>query len=218
MIYSGVDTKTERELQIIDAACKLIKTIGIRSMTMEDIAHEMGISKKTIYQYFTGKTELIECVVSNLFRQKKEALREARLFSSNAVEQVFLGWHALHDFLYSETNDEWQQLKKYYPHAFAIVSEFNEVFLYNYFKSNIETGITQGFYRSNIKTELIAHYLIQVILSAKITGALANGKMGFIETEDQVIAYHLHAISTEKGAKLIRKYKNELLAHTDHLK
>jgi hypothetical protein len=47
---------------------------------------------------------------------------------------------------------------------------------------------------------------------------LSNGQFGYIETEDQILNYHLHAIATEKGARLIRKYKNEMLAHTAHLR
>jgi len=194
-----------------------LKTIGIKSMTMDDLADETGISKKAIYQFFNGKTELIECVVSDMIRQKKEALRDARLFSSNAVEQAFLGWHVIREFLQSINPEVSEDLKKHYQHAYYVVSEFQDVFLYNNFKLNIETGITQELYRNNIKTEVIARYLIQILLLLGNIPMLSNGKFGYIETEDQILSYHLHAIATEKGARLIRKYKNELLAHTGHL-
>jgi AcrR family transcriptional regulator len=211
------DAKTDKELQVIVAASRLLKTIGIKSLTMDDLANEVGISKKTIYQLFNGKTELIECVVTEIIRQKKEALREARLFSSNAVEQAFMGWHVIQEFLQSINPEVSEELKRHYQQAYYVVSEFQDVFLYNNFKLNIETGVTQQLYRNNIKTEIIARYLVQILLLLGNTPTLSNGKFGYIETEDQILSYHLHAISTEKGARLIRKYKNELLAHTAHL-
>ena len=218
MIQIQPDITSEKELQIIAATGSLVKVIGIKALTLEDIAIDMGISKKTIYQFFNGKTELIECAVSDFIRQKKEALREARLFSSNAVEHAFLGWHVLQEFLQTINHEVSEELRKHYTQGFYVVSEFLDVFLYNSFKLNIETGITQQLFRNNIKAEIIARYLVQVVLLSRNIPMLSSGKFGYIETEDQILSYHLHAIATEKGARLIRKYKNELIAHTAHLR
>jgi len=217
MVQTLDDPKTDKELQIIAAATNLLKTIGIRNLTMDDIANATGILKKSIYQFFNGKTELIECVVADIIRQKKEALREARLFSSNAVEQAFLRWHVVQEFLQTINHELSEELKRHYQQAYYVMSEFQDVFLYNNFKLNIETGITQELYRNNIKTEVIARYLVQILVLTGNIPMLSNGQFGYIETEDQILSYHLHAIATEKGARLIRKYKNELLAHTGHL-
>jgi TetR/AcrR family transcriptional regulator, cholesterol catabolism regulator len=218
MVQTLADPKTDKKLQIIAAACGLFKTIGIKNLTMDDLANVTGILKKTLYQFFNGKTALIECVITDIIRQKKEALREARLFSSNAVEQAFLGWHVMQEFLQTINPEVSEELRNHYPQAYYVVSEFQDVFLYNNFKLNIETGITQELYRNNIKTEIIARYLVQILLLAGSIPMLSNGKFGYLETEDQILSYHLHAIATDKGAKLIRKYKNELLAHTAHLR
>ncbi len=87
-------------------------------------------------------------------------------------------------------------------------------FYTNYFKLNIDTDITQEVYRHNIKTELLSRYLIEILQVPLMSNISQKNRYGSAEEEDQIMTYHLYGIATEKGIRLIRKYKNEFLAYT----
>jgi len=199
---------------IITAAQELMKTAGIENITLDDVANEMHISKQTSYEFFSCKAQFVEALIEKHIEQKKKSLQRVRLNATNSIEQVFLGWNIVSDFFKSMNSEAVNQLKKYYTQSFNLVNEFKNVFLYNYFKLNIDTGITQEVYRHNIKTELLSRYLIEILQVPIMSNISHKNRYGSAETEDQLMTYHLYGIATEKGIGLIRKYKNEFLAYT----
>ena len=211
MLHTLIDNKTEIKNSIIAAAQELIKTTSIETITIADVADEMLIAQKIIYEFFPGKAQLIEAVIEKEIEDKKAALQKVRMNATNSIEQVFLGWNSISDFFKSMNNETLSQLKKFYAQSFKMVTEFKNLFLYNYFKLNIDTGITQEVYRHNIKTELLSRYLIEILQLPNIS---QENRYGSAEAENQLMTYHLYGIATEKGIKLVRKYQNEFLAYT----
>ncbi len=209
MLSTLIDNKNEKKNRVVAAAEKLIKITGIENISIEDVANEMGISNSTIYEFFCSKEQLIEAIIEKKIDDKKKLLQRVRMNAGNSIEQVFLGWNAVSDFFQSMNNETLNKLKRYYTQSFRLVNEFKNVFLYNYFKLNIDTGITQDVYRQNIKTDLLSHYLIEIL-----SAPFQRSRFGAAETEDQLLSYHLYGIATEKGIRLVRKYKNEFLAYT----
>ncbi len=214
MLSTIMENKYEVKNRAIVVAQELIKTTGIENITIDDVATEMHAPPKTIYEYFCGESQLIEAVVEKNIDEKKNTLQNVRMHATNSIEQVYLGWSIVSDFFESINNEALSQLKKYYTQSYKLVNEFKNVFLYNYFKLNIDTGITQEVYRHNIKTELLSRYLIEILQVPAMSNIFKKNRFGSVETEDQILSFHLYGIATEKGIKLIRKYKNEFLAFT----
>ncbi len=206
------------ETRILSIAQQLIKSTGIKYVTMESIAVEMGISKKTIYHFFEGKTDLVERVFAGQIAVKKESLLLARVNAVNAIEEAFLSWNIIEDFVTATTNEVRQQLSKQYVQAYKQVSDFEHGFLYYLFKSNIENGITALLYRSNINPEIIARYMIEILLLHSNMPVLKTRRFSLTETEDQILNYHLYGIATEEGGRMIKQYKNDYLAYNSPYK
>ncbi len=205
---------TNDKNDILTAALELIKSTGFENVTLNDVTDEMRIGEQNIYELFSRKAQLIEAVVEKQIEEKRTDLRKVRMRASNSIEQVFLGWNILSDFFKSLNNEVMSQLKKFSTQSFKLVSDFKNIFLYEYLKLNIETGITQGLYRHNIKPELLSRYLIEILQVPVMPGILQRNRLGSVETEDQLLSYHLYGIATQKGIKLIRKYKNDFLIFT----
>src|SRR5258706_12284759 len=105
MLNTLIDNKNEIKDRIVSAAQELIKTTGIESITIDDVADEMRISRKEIDEFFCGKAQLIEAVVEKQIEQKKISLQRVRMNAANSIEQVFLGWNIVSDFFYSINNE-----------------------------------------------------------------------------------------------------------------
>jgi AcrR family transcriptional regulator len=201
----------EMKNQIVAIALNLFNQWGIKSVSVSDLAHEMRIGKKTFYQYFSGKEELVELIVTKKIEEKKNNLLEYKLHAGNPIEVAFLGWATVRHFLKQVNGKLFSQVKKIYPNIFKLVRVFQYDFLYSHFKSNIESGITEGLYRNNIKADVISRYLLGGILSPSVENIFWKEELTSVEIENQVLSYHLHAITTEKGVKLLRQYKNEFV-------
>ena len=206
------------ETRILSIAQQLIKRIGIKSVTMEGIAVEMGISKKTIYHFFEGKTDLVYRVFSIQIATKKESLLLARVNADNAIEEAFLSWNIIEDFVTGMTNEVRQQLNKQYVQASKEVYDFEHGFLHYLIKSNIENGITAELYRSNVNAEIISRYMLEILLLHSSLPVLQTRRFSNTETEDQILNYHLHSIATEEGGRMIKKYKDDYLAYSSPYK
>ena len=205
-------------MRILSVAQQLIKSSGIKSVTMESIAVEMGISKKTLYRFFEGKTELVDRVFSKQIATKKESLLLARVNADNAIEEAFLSWNIIEDFVTGMTNEVRQQLNKKYVQAYKEVSDFEHRFLYYLLKSNIENGITASLYRNNINAEIISRYTLEVLLMHSSIPLLHTRRFSNTETEGQILNYHLYGIATEEGGRMINKYKDDYLAYSSPYK
>ena len=201
----------EMKDRIVSVASNLFNQWGIKSVSVSDLAHEMRIGKKTFYQYFSGKDELVELIVTKKIEEKKNNLFEYKLHAGNPIEEAFLGWATVRHFLKQVNGKLFSQVKKFYPDTFKLVRVFQYDFLYSHFKSNIERGITEGLYRNNIKADVISRYLLGGILSPSVENIFWKEELTSVEIENQVLSYHLHAIITEKGVKLLRQYKNEFI-------
>lgn len=218
MLNTLIADKKEMNTHIIAAAQELINITGIKNITIDDVANELRIPQQTIYKLFPGKAQLIEAIVEKQIEDKKTVLQKVRIHANNSIKQVFLGWNVLSNFFQSLNNESINQLKKYNTQSFKLVTDFKTVFLYNYFKANIDTGITQEVYRHNIKTQLLSRYLIEIFQVPVMSRILQRNRLGSVEAEDQLLSYHLYGMATEKGIRLIRRYKNEFLAFSSPYK
>lgn len=203
--------------RIMSAAEELHKKMGSQPVSMSDLAKKIGISKKTVYQYFVNKDELVDCIVSKKITLKKKELEERKRLSDNPIQEAFIAWHIIEDFMYDFNCITLLEIQKSYHQTFNKITEFKNVFLFQFFYSNVERGITAGLYRDTIKPTIICRYMLEVLFMPR-----NNTKPGYFhyspaEIDNQLLTYHLHGLATEKGIRLIRRYKNEALAHTSKL-
>src|ERR1700754_5026790 len=134
---------------------------GIKSITMDEIATQLGISKKTIYQFFTDKDDLVYAVIETEVGKNEKECVEFRDQAENAVHEVFLALEDLEEMLKYTNPLVLYDLEKYHPRAFQLLKEYKYRFLYDAMMDNLRRGIEEGVYRADINREITAKNRIE---------------------------------------------------------
>ncbi|WP_029038234.1 TetR/AcrR family transcriptional regulator [Salinimicrobium xinjiangense] len=187
--------------QVLSKAAELFLTFGVKSVTMDEIAGEMGISKKTIYAHFPTKTKLIEATAFYVFEQISTGIQSIRNENNDPIEELF----QIKDFACQHLKDEKSspqyQLQKYYPKIYSTVREKQKNILEGLTKENLENGIREGVYRSDLPVEFISRIYFIGIVGIKDREFFAEGEFSMNELTEMHLEYHLRAIVTPRGLK-----------------
>ena len=185
---------------------------GIKSMTMDEIARQMGISKKTLYQYVSNKNELVVKVMAMKLSEEKDCMYQLFDSGNNPIDELM----QITDFVRSNMKEMHPSvifdLKKYHPDAWKLMHEHKENFIYNSITHNLQKGVEEGLYRDNLVPEIIAKLylgMVNVIISGE---NFAESKYNQAELHEQMIRYHIRGIANEKGRKYLKeKFKGNNL-------
>lgn len=172
--------------------------LGFKSVTMDDIAGEMGISKKTIYKYFINKEVLIERGTEAMHQQLDEQIHAIMAQNFNPIAENFEIRKMIKGTFQTAHTSPLYQLKKHYPeiHQKMMCQELHDCHLY--LKNNIERGIQMGLYRKGVDIENAIKFYYMLIFQINENTVLEKEAQ---ELELAVLEYHTRAIATEKGVK-----------------
>lgn len=190
-------------------ADELYRRYGIKSVTMDEIASQLGVSKKTIYQSFDDKNELVDAVVVEMLTENKQCCQESRQKARDAVEEVYFGLESLREMLDNMNPSILFDMKRGHPATFKKFIEYKYDFLYELIKKNIERGKQEELYRPDIDTELIAKIRLETIMLPFDEEIFPRNKYSLGQVQQTLIEYFLFALATPKGYKLIIKYQKE---------
>lgn len=199
----------EKKIKILEGAGKLILKYGIKSMTMDDIARELGISKKTIYQYVTDKNDLIKQVIELDMQMDHKSICDIMLRKLNAIDESFEIFKNIVQHIGDVSPNILYELKKYHPEAYHMHKEFMWTFSKKCVEENITKGIAEGLYRENINTHLIATNYILMMMNIFENSDAYGKNVHPIEIYKELFQYHINAIASNKGRKyLTDKYSS----------
>lgn len=195
--------------QITQKAAALFTQYSVRSITMDEIAGSMGISKKTLYTWFTDKNELVETVYAMPLQQLETDCTTIIRGASNAIQEIFLIWQSVKQTIGTMNETLLHDLQKYHHTAFERYTSFKKGFLFQLLLSNIRRGQSEQLYRAQIIPELIAGY--QVSITGINTRQEINQQQLWPQAtiNEQLILHYLHGLATAKGVRLIEKYLKE---------
>ncbi len=185
--------------KILHKAGELFLTYGFKSVTMDDIANEMAISKKTIYQHFSNKTKLVETVTMNLFAKISEEIDCLCALKRNPIEEVYEIKKMIMKHLKGEKSSPQYQLQKYYPKIFNTLKTKQFEIMSDCVVENIERGIEQGLYRNTLDIEFVARIYFSGVLSVKDKDLFPKEMFSTEALLENYLEYHLRGIVTEKG-------------------
>ncbi len=202
-------SKNEMKEKILDKAKELFCQFGYKTVTMDEVAAQLGISKKTLYEVYDSKSKLIQAVVDSL-QQDIDAEVEASIDEkNNAIEQVFSTMRHM-DRLFGLMNSRQLQreLKKYY---FKISQNLN----YNirerikkYLYRNIQQGIAEGLYRSELDIQFMFHFFIGVVQNEVSDEIYPENKFTTKEIGENHMEYIVRIMATPKGVAMLEKIIN----------
>lgn len=195
--------------RIKQKAHALFMQYGLRSVSMDDIAQGLGMSKKTIYQYFEDKEELIVAIVSQEIKSRQACCENERTISANAIHEMFLAMDMVVEMFRNMNPSLIYDMQKYHPKAFEIFSNHKDRYLYNVIRENIKRGIIEELYRSDINLDIISRYRIESMMLPFNPNFHSKVKSTLAEIEEEFIIHYLFGLASIKGRKLILKYQKE---------
>ena len=182
--------------KIMAKASELFLKLGFKSITMDDIAGEMCISKKTIYKYFCNKEILIEESTEVMHKEVHQSIDAIVQQNYNAIQENFEIRKMFKEMFNAGDTSPMYQLKKHYPEIYQklIANELEDCT--DLFTQNINKGIAQELYRKNIDIESFVRFYYTLIFSIKETTQLESESL---KLEMQALEYHTRALATPNG-------------------
>jgi TetR/AcrR family transcriptional regulator, cholesterol catabolism regulator len=199
----------EAKERILVKSHELFNRYGIRSVSMDDIAAHLGMSKKTLYQYYTDKDDLVNAVFDTVLITNKSQCTECIRKGENAMHEVFLSFDMVEEMLKNMNPSVMFDMQKYHPSAFRKFEEFRNGFLYKVIRANLERGIREDLYREDIDTDILSRYRLHSVLLSFNQEVFPSNKNNLAYIEQQLLESFLYGLATPKGQKLIQKYKNQ---------
>ncbi len=202
-------TELDTKQRIQKAAHDLVMQYSIRSVSMDDIAANLGMSKKTIYQYFKDKDELVEAVVENVIETNQCACNEDRERAINAVHEIFLVMDMMAEMFKTMNPSILFDMQKYHPSAYRKFQKHRNEYLYNICSQNLERGICEALFRPEIQVDILARYRVETMLIAFNPEFQRSVKQSLLEIEKEIIIHYLFGLVSLKGYKLVLKYMEQ---------
>lgn len=204
----------ERKLDIIRQVGLMYMKFGIRSVTMDHVASEFGISKKTLYQYFRDKEDLVTHVV-NYFLENPD-LDFSTMNKKNAVDSMFAVREHVANILKFYNNNIEFELKKSYPQLYKKVHETKRQRIFENTIENLKQGMEQGLYRKDLDPYFIAKLQVGRIIYTLNPeyGIFEEYEVNSLAFFDSMMNYHMHAICNPKGLEYYKKQLNKVQNET----
>ena len=191
--------------KILDTSKELFLNLGFKSVTMDEIASKLGVSKKTIYKYFENKTELVAAVTEYMFDAVSCGIDTICELKTNPIEEIFSIKRLIMKHLKDEKSSPQYQLQKYYPKIYASLTQKQFDVMQVCVLNNLKKGIEIGLYREDIDLKFTSRIYFNGMVGIKnkdlfpLTDCSMNTLMNYY------LEYHLRGISTEKGLQELKK-------------
>lgn len=197
----------EQDIRILSAADDLFNRYGIKSVTMDDISKSLGMSKKTIYQHFEDKNQLVLTLVQRTIEEHQTKYNEATKSARNAVEEIVRMMQFTSDTFSRANPNKFYDLQKYHPAGWQLFRQYKEEIVMNQVIANLEKGRKQGLYRTDFSIKILARLRLEEIEMAMHPQYYTDDRLSMHEVQVQLLDHYLHGICTLKGHKLLNKYK-----------
>ena len=175
---------------------------------MDDIANEMGISKKTIYVHFKNKTKLVEAVTFHLFDIISQDIDHVCDKAPNPIEELYSVKMCVMQHLKDEKSSPQFQLKKYYPSIYETLKFKQFEKMHKSVLESLENGVAAGVFRPNIDIDFISRMYFTGMTGIKDNMFFPADKYEMNYLMESYLEYHLRAIVTEKGMGILNNFIN----------
>lgn len=182
--------------------------LGFKSVTMDEIAKEMGISKKTIYAHYEHKTELVEDSTIYLFEKISEGIDTICALQKNPIEELYEIKKFMMLHLKDEKSSPQYQLQKYYPKIHETIRQKQYMKMQDCVVDNIKRGIALGIYRENLNIDFVSRIYFTGVTSIKNHILFPVVKFPVAALMDDYLEYHLRGIITPKGRNILNEIIN----------
>ncbi len=209
VVLHSIMTDFDTGIRIRQKARDLYMQFGLRSVSMDDIANSMGMSKKTIYQYYADKDELVGAVIHEELQQNQATCESDKKAAHNAVHEIFLAMDMVVELFSAMNPSLIYDMQKYHPNAFIKFQQHKNDYLYNSIMDNIQRGTDEGLYREHLHADILSRYRLESMMLPFNPDFQSKLKYNLAKIEEEFMIHFLFGLASPKGYKLIQKYQQE---------
>lgn len=196
-------------INYLESIVELFKRFGVKSQTMDDIARQLGISKKTLYKYFSDKNDLVVKSMDFIIQLDCKHMDEIKRQKLNAIDENFsVSRHVLNQFKDIHPS-VWYDLNRYHPKAMKIMDDFTHNVIFNWVCDNMKRGIEEGLYREDLQIPIIGGIYISRIKDFFNPLIFDNNRYSFADIYMETFRYHIRGIASEKGLEVLKEKVNQ---------
>jgi TetR/AcrR family transcriptional regulator, cholesterol catabolism regulator len=199
MMEPNLEKLDQTAFEIVKGASELFMKYGLRSVTMDDLARHLSISKKTIYQHFADKDELVNTFTQIVLNEQKSEC----LSIEEANENVLMSLHKLSEFMRSKVCNinpgVLFDLKKYFPKAWKVFVDYKRGFLKDHLVRLLTKGIEQGYFRKDINVEILCRMRMEQVEMSFNNDVFPQSELDIAEVHIQLFYHFVFGICTLKG-------------------
>jgi AcrR family transcriptional regulator len=195
------------EERIVNKAQELMFQTGVKHVTMDELATQLGISKKTIYQFYKDKDALVMAVVNFELEEQSSKCQRTQDTADNAVHEMFMLLEDIQQMFKNMNPMTMNEIAKYYPEAFARIQNHKDEFMHQIIKTNLIKGIEQGVYRKEIDPEILSIYRLETSFVPFNPQLYPFSKFDIGKVTLQIIENFIYGVMSLKGIELMEKYK-----------
>lgn len=184
---------------------ELYMKYGIKSITMDDVAREMGMSKKTLYHYVTDKDDLVGKFIDYEIFIRQEQICNCFRIGFNAIEELFEISVFMNKIMRDQNPATEYDLRKYYPQHYQKMVSTRRERMYNYILLNLKKGKEEGLYREDMNEEIIAKLYLSRSENIHFSELFTVEEFTSVRLFVELLTYHIRAIATKKGINVLER-------------
>lgn len=188
---------------------ELFMQYGIRSVSMDDIATQLGMSKKTIYQFFADKDELVDAVIVNEVEHMQGDCINCNETAADAIDEIFLMMDKIDEQIRHMNPMVLYDLEKFHFKGFQKFMQHKNKFLLDMIRKNMEWGIRDELYRPELNVDVISKFRLESIMAPFNIHLFTPSRYNLADVTQEILEHYVYGLVTPKGYKLIQKYKQE---------
>lgn len=202
----------EVQERILDTAFSLFRQYGTRSITMDDIATRMGISKKTLYAHFVDKDDMVVHAIRRYLEIIQEEERTIISKADNAIEELFEIMNMMDEKLRNMNPVIMLDLQKFHSRAFLVFQEYRNSSLRTTIRTNLERGIREGLYRKDLDVNILTQFRIASAMVCFQPEVFPMEGYDMGKVQRVLLEHFLYGVSSAEGFRLIEKYRQQQLS------
>jgi len=196
---------TEQQYKWLEQTEALFMRYGIKSVTMDDVARELGISKKTLYQFVENKDDLVQKVLEQHIEGEQNRCQLVLKGSSNAIEEIMNLVEANSEQLKHMKSNIIHDLQRYHRDAWDKIARHQSSFTYTLIRQNLERGQAEGLYRMDMDVDIIAKFHIATSFQLLEESLFPSNHYTKFKVFKEYLTHYLYGIVSEKGYAILRE-------------
>ena len=196
--------------KIVHGAFDLFNKYGIRSVTMDDIARHLGMSKKTIYQSFSEKDEIVLAVTKLHQCMWEDRANHFAETSENAIQELLKFSLVMRDQLKQLNPGLMFDLFKYHREAWQEWTTYKSKVIKQKIIDTMKRGVGEGYFRAGLNIDILATFRVEQVEMAFNDSIFPRDKFRFDEVQLQLFEHFIYGCLTHKGIDLFEETKRKL--------